>query len=1406
MVRKRQRTLVFELAGDAGAPAADPPPEQEGAGQLPNQPAPLQQAHEGVAEAHRSKMIEMLRASLNDGAFEQILGPPQQDIDPDDDIPQFVDPDQDEEVDETSPRPFSKTAYQPPRDSYLWHYLRNLHMDIISARQGRSDNTDVGRDILHRVFENAQHYYKPRHAKSWLLCDPREPRHCYTEDVEVFIWLPFDQYKSHCHPDDIGCVHDPACTGKLQVNEYSFRPMFNFQNYTWVFHCRHKCSKCGKTVAGIDPRVISRLPSAVADRYEFVSAGNRRIGMHKMMLYFFADMVSKRVQFGTFANLMNTLYLTKYDMRRVAFYERFIDWSESTALQSPREPEPFSSFYEAGSYNGMLLSRGNVRALLLHFMELHEDYMQSSFQMESDDGIAADHTHKMANVVHTSGREGRLFSGSYTMLSRGGTIVGNRFVFSKSNKELEPIIQSYKRVRDNAGSGKLKVFQSDNLNGDGVLWMHIFSELGDGVQAYKDPVRNDLGTFRINDEQYTYIRTQHDLSVWVSSIRNTLQIGSTTPMIVGLDCEWNLRDASLVRVMQLSFKHAPVGVIHLDAMGVRDSTTFPASLKSLLELPFLRPCGKSIAGDIARLKGFDVTIRRFGELGTMAETHDPTIADIPHGTKLSALCQRYLGLNLDKTGQCADYTQNPLPVNLQEYAASDALVSRVLAEKIMKNIAATELVTEDPIGLSQGCEVHVFLGGKAVARGTCEFVGGTNGEYLRVGKKNVGKGSSLVRLQHVLVPNAKLPRMSRACWDHWHSNFTVADALVDVNGEGKLLLPNRSLRIDLVDIDQSVIPDHFDRIIEGGPADESMREASESEGDLPIVAAVAGLVDDEEIPSVPEAIEGGDGEARNLGRSLNADEAIRSRQQEDLWHQMNSMPLGRRCEMKAPLLRLCIHATFHFVEEDLANMVAFLQRKGQRVNEVLDHFYFNREFWRRRVRMPTYEPDQHASHIRRVHDFVASNPAAKEFYSTDLKDWFESFEKKCRRGEFFSPDDVAMYRHNGTDSNGMDLWLRMRGTVRCENVHQKMRTAMGPWGVGAEVAHALLVLICYRYNVSAGVRRYGRIDFGHTHLHLIDRVQIAIDKIYNVSCYRRHKNCSLFVPVEHVAVGIGPLIGFEDFVGPPAEPDEVLSSDLKAFATRLKVRLPPLEPSGVQEISMINKFLAKHPQPSNENFEALAREFLKDADGIDIFPKLPTQLRAYFTEWKRNSMIKKVLLEMGSEYQGLLRSLVSEQLAADDVPCEADVGPVGGALDSLGDDFQDNGGEDAEGHEARRDDHPVLFQVPMVQAPLQRQYIPVIGLARSTAQRTATCAFYCGRPASECGGKNRKHGRCRTAGVSFEPDAIAARKAEYEKLKAMQKVTRRALKRKEERRRRREQQEEHEQQAEHQQDMARDVV
>ena len=127
-----------------------------------------------------------------------------------------------------------------------------------------------------------------------------------------------------------------------------------------------------------------------------------------------------------------------------------------------------------------------------------------------------------------------------------------------------------------------------------------------------------------------------------------------------------------------------------------------------------------------------------------------------------------------------------------------------------------------------------------------------------------------------------------------------------------------------------------------------------------------------------------------------------------------------------------------------------------------------------------------------VRRMVEKAPVLKEAMTPKLALYFDTIETIIAEGRLEECYDVSSYQWDGTDRHGLNLWLRKRGLIRSENMHQKMIFAFGPHGLGAEVGHFLLLMVTYRYNVNTGVRRKGYHDFRMPYHDRIDRIQIRM--------------------------------------------------------------------------------------------------------------------------------------------------------------------------------------------------------------------------------------------------------------------------------------------------------------------------
>ena len=289
----------------------------------------------------------------------------------------------------------------------------------------------------------------------------------------------------------------------------------------------------------------------------------------------------------------------------------------------------------------------------------------------------------------------------------------------------------------------------------------------------------------------------------------------------------------------------------------------------------------------------------------------------------------------------------------------------------------------------------------------------------------------------------------------------------------------------------------------------------------------------------------------------------------------------------------------------------------------------------------------HATRVKRVVAAMKKDEHSSLLFTEELLAYFENFQQVFLGGELAEQEDTVLFK-TGENIHDFPFYLWLRGTVRAENPHQKMKTAMGPWGVGARTGHMLLVLICYQYNVKSHIQRCGAYNFGHCELHLIDRIQNRVKDIFNILVWPRHKNISYFTgKKDFISVGIGPMCYDEQYVHVLNTPDSSLKGDHFFIAKQMKLRYPLLHIGSPIEIQFFTELMMENPNPSVKNFCILARYFKDKSDGIHIFPKKIDYAEIILHDVRENADIKSTLQSLDPSVAALLAKLFNTRISSD---------------------------------------------------------------------------------------------------------------------------------------------------------------
>jgi len=1231
------------------------------------------------------------------------------------------------------------------------------------------------------LLKGQQWWYPTSSPLSTLSINPKD----WCEPL-VFAFVPFRQFSalvgtSPAGNPDLCCV---KCKqgGCLTSKGYYYRAMHHATGeIVWCLHRRLKCKECNGTFAEIDPRFLAQLPTPVVEAFPFITS-SKGPGIHQVLLLQFNYLATKGIMYGTYTNMVNELKRFGHSAihaRYLNILENRVDQAQHSQLQTI-VPEVFPPYQSSGEYHGMDLEPRILKKHFIQRQEVDEDYHQRSFQTASDIAGSSDLTYKTAKKVSASGRKGQVFEASLTKDALNGKMEISQFMHTETNEEIEPLIYKYKEVRINAGQTQYLRHECDE-GGDRHLWSKVFEELK-AITPYKPSRVNGLMRATMKKGTYRVLNSKQEADDWASAVVSKIAAKNVDGIFFGFDAEWNYKDGTnhLTRTIQISFPEdvaAQTVVIHLSKMGAFTAASFPAVLKNLLELPQLTAVGVKVSGDVDRLGALGVRVKNFVDVGELAKGH---VSNAPKGYGMQALAARYLELHVDKQLQDADWKQDPLPVEQVEYAALDAILSLQLYLKISPLVVSMGNLESQSFAIETD-EVELMFYNTICAKVSVMFVG-REGNQQKWGRLTVGKGKSIVRLTKILDASSKPPFSFdpdeidlQQNKNAWNKKDRTLKQLLDA-GITDIAVPTSRLRKQLP---QTLLSDFITLTAitattaapttaalaapaapAAAPAAPAAPAADAGTAAAATTAAAgtaapaahagtAAAAAPAAAPAAPAAHAGTAAPAAapadtanpsntaaedyfesifNSSEGVEEEEDLpRSRDKSDIFHIFQNLPLKRRSPVRPLLSRLLIHATFYFDQEDFDKVAKYLAEKKYILTTemLLRDFYHNRYWWRRRVKMYTPSAEEHAIRIALVHKIVQTEEVFKDDYTHELAQYLYGFEEKARKGMFEELADVSLYTWDGTDSNGLDLWLSNRGSTRTENFHQKLMTALGPYSVGAQTAHYIMLLVTFRYNVKTGIRRSNEHNFGHPYLQYIDRIQSSYLKLLGVDVFPRHMNLEDFAAVkDYYPVGIGKLHYSGDFVeqGPP-HPN--LKGDLKFMSERQGLVCSPRYVQHKKEYEIFNDFMETHPHPSSKDWIELAKLYKQKSDYVDIFPKLPSMLKTYHKRWRDSQSVVMAEMKVKGAYNALLFGLA--------LPVSSAIIPgarVQEHLHFLKDSNQEQTAVDVQQQQLEKQSQPVQ---PLA-APAQKQFVSQFSVTHVNKRKCCNAVFGCNEFAEDCGG------------------------------------------------------------------------
>ena len=276
----------------------------------------------------------------------------------------------------------------------------------------------------------------------------------------------------------------------------------------------------------------------------------------------------------------------------------------------------------------------------------------------------------------------------------------------------------------------------------------------------------------------------------------------------------------------------------------------------------------------------------------------------------------------------------------------------------------------------------------------------------------------------------------------------------------------------------------------------------------------------------------------------------------------------------------------------------------------------------------------------------------KEYWTDQLETWFDTFIANAKKGIYYLPFDMDVYRLHSIDSDGLNIYTTDLGTNLNETLHQKYSDLVGLCSTGIEQADNLLVLRSFRFNITIGIGRYGEPDFGTDRHDIVDKTQHWILHSFGIYPWPTHTNLLDFQPTSNsTLVGLRPL---------PLDPNHVtfaevasasLPRDHAYLSRKLAVSVAPIPVSNQAEYrlysSQLTNIFKEGRNPGVGDWNKIACEFLRRSLlNSTIYPKTVDHLKKYFTRWQYNQRVRLLGRQLNFSNNDLLKSLRLQRVQA----------------------------------------------------------------------------------------------------------------------------------------------------------------
>ncbi|KAM5545887.1 hypothetical protein V8D89_000013 [Ganoderma adspersum] len=787
---------------------------------------------------------------------------------------------------------------------------------------------------------------------------------------------------------------------------------------------RYKCGTCNSGYQSWSPAVMDILPRSVAVQFPFhlTHHGGLSDGLVALLCEYFREGVGP----VPFTKLLRSLHYRRYDHLHVQYYEMARERMEGTAAKFLAKLTHFGEFSDCNRYAGYIPGHNYFTRFHDALMEDWAPELQQVISMASARILAIDHSFEV-NKCMGKVKKTAIFSATHSTVNE------------YAHDQFMPLLAQIPATSAKYGHGPIEVIYTDNVKGDKrALEMSVPPLLHEIVPV--GPAQSNLEPLTIPGKwSIILLNTALQVDLHLKSIMGNH--APDQPVEVALDMEWPVDLESgmqgRVAVIQIAYWH------HVYLIQVNSFLHLPNSL-----LTFFR----TLDADFKRLHkdcGFTSANPPFSgqlDLGAMAKDRG---AATRHNTGLVQLVESVLRRQLVKDPEIQvsrRWANEDLHNDFQTYTALDAVASWLVYEQL-QTMDVIEVITSTTPG---GTPVTLIANdGQAVAHGVIALDCPAEFDHMKVTPSR-----SIVAVTEVLVKAYKLPvsllpsRVSKPLSAFGPTPFRVLY-------HTHLLCPHHSTTSSAATPPSSLAPQL--------PVDTVPRYASASCSGCSTSAPLT--------KSFSETVPIGDHNESNLEapddktteqredkaecdpQNQDAYNVTRSRVLGNIFHLHNQFPISKDHSLRRPFFQALSAALFVSDASDKAALETVLHRSGLSYSSKL---ISSPQWVLHRVCCYVPAPEvllPYVTAVLKTFGPLKDAQTGLPLFNQAAWDVTKNVLENIRLGYYSDPPGVQLYYEVGEDHHGLKVYRCCRGTNSVEGgVHQSLIHRFTSFNVSARFA------------------------------------------------------------------------------------------------------------------------------------------------------------------------------------------------------------------------------------------------------------------------------------------------------------------------------------------------------------------